>query len=95
MEPPRNPRPPIMSRDRATEIAREVQRLIGLGEEHRAWEMVRNLHPAEGRYRRNRRVVAQDQPGYVGEGDFTADLHLDIATDEPHGRRAAVGPPWI
>ena len=47
MEPPRNPRPPIISRDRATEIAREVQRLIGLGEEHRAWEMVRNLHPAD------------------------------------------------
>ncbi len=47
MEPPQNQRPPIISRDRATEIAREVQRLVGVGEEHRAWEIVRNLHPAD------------------------------------------------
>lgn len=47
MEPSQNQRPPVISRDRATEIAREVQRLIGVGEEHRAWEMVRHLHPAD------------------------------------------------
>ena len=46
-EPPQNQQPPVISRDRATEIAREVQRLVGDGEEHRAWEMVRNLHPAD------------------------------------------------
>ena len=47
MEPPQNQQPPVISRDRATEIAREVQRLVGDGEEHRAWEMVRDLHPAD------------------------------------------------
>ncbi len=47
MEPHQNERPQVISRDRATEIAREVQRLIGDGDEHRAWEMVRHLHPAD------------------------------------------------
>ena len=46
-EPPQNQQSPVISRDRATEIAREVQRLVGDGEERRAWEMVRDLHPAD------------------------------------------------
>ena len=37
----------VISRDRASQIAREVQRLVGEGHELRAWELVRHLHPAD------------------------------------------------
>ena len=37
----------VISRDRASQIAREVQRLVGQGHELHAWELVRNLHPAD------------------------------------------------
>ena len=37
----------VISRDRAGEIAKEVQQLIGEGQEHYAWELVRHLHPAD------------------------------------------------
>ena len=43
----RRPNPPVISRDRATQIARDVQRLIGTGDKRSAWEMVRHLHPAD------------------------------------------------
>ena len=39
--------PQVISRDRAGEIAKEVQDLIGRGQENHAWELVRHLHPAD------------------------------------------------
>ena len=47
MEPTIQPQPPVISRDRAAQIARDVQRLTGRGEAHNAWEMVSHLHPAD------------------------------------------------
>lgn len=47
MEPTTQPQPPVISRDRATQIAKDVQRMIGRGDEILAWEMVRYLHPAD------------------------------------------------
>lgn len=47
MEPSKDDQPQVISRDRAAEIAKEVQQLIGEGEEHHAWELVRYLHPAD------------------------------------------------
>ena len=46
-EPSENGPQQVISRDRATEIAQEAQRLIRRGEVHSAWEMVSNLHPAD------------------------------------------------
>ena len=46
-EPSENGPQQVISRDRATEIAQEVQRLIRRGEIHSAWETVRHLHPAD------------------------------------------------
>ena len=37
----------MISQDRATQIVKEVQSLIRQGEAHRAWDMVRHLHPAD------------------------------------------------
>ena len=37
----------VISRDRASQIAREVQRLVGEGRELHAWELIRRLHPAD------------------------------------------------
>ena len=47
MEPSTDDQPQVISRDRATEIVKEVQSLIRQGEAHRAWEMVSHLHPAD------------------------------------------------
>ena len=47
MEPTTQSHSPVISRDRATQIARDVQRLIGRGDPGRAWEMVSDLHPAD------------------------------------------------
>ena len=37
----------MISQDRATQIVKEVQSLTRQGEAHRAWDMVRHLHPAD------------------------------------------------
>ena len=47
METPTDEQPQVISQDRATQIVKEVQSLIRQGEAHRAWEMVRHLHPAD------------------------------------------------
>ena len=47
MEPSTDEQLPVISEDRATQIVKEVQSLIRQGEAHRAWEMVRHLHPAD------------------------------------------------
>ena len=47
MDPKEVTPPPVISQDRATQIVKEVQSLIRRGEAHRAWEMVRHLHPAD------------------------------------------------
>ena len=47
METPTDEQRPVISGDRATQIVKEVQSLIRQGEAHRAWEMVRHLHPAD------------------------------------------------
>ena len=47
MEPSGQSPPPVITRDRAAQIAREAQRLLKQGESRRAWELVRHLHPAD------------------------------------------------
>ena len=47
MGPPSDEQRQVISRDRAGEIAKEVQQLIGEGRERHAWELVRYLHPAD------------------------------------------------
>ena len=47
MQPSEQPQPPVITRDRATEIVKEVQGLIRQGNALEAWEMVRHLHPAD------------------------------------------------
>ena len=47
MESPADEQRQVISRDRAGEIAKEVQQLVGQGQEHHAWELVRYLHPAD------------------------------------------------
>ena len=47
MEPSTDEQRQVISRDRAAEIAKEVQQLVGEGQEHYALELLRNLHPAD------------------------------------------------